>query len=202
MYDAPLPPDPTGLTSSPSTGDEVRPVCGRCARNGTFCTRVNPQTLITHHVPTSVPPGPSGPFIPASPREALLQPGIAPLFHRYISVIASWYDLGDPARHFATSVPRLALDEPLLFSGVIAVAGMHHGKTTAGKPALAIARAYHTESVGRLIRLDETSRLLENGVALATVCLLRSYEILDGKLLVTVSLNTQREQRRRWISGS
>lgn len=58
---------------------------------------------------------------------------------------------------------------------------MHHGKTTAGKPALAIARAYHAESVGRLIRLDETSGLLENGVALATVCLLRSYEILDGK---------------------
>lgn len=70
-----------------------------------------------------------------------------------------------------------------MFSGVIAVAAMHHGKTTAGKPALAIARAYHTESVGRLIRLDETSGLLENGVALATVCLLRSYEILDGKPL-------------------
>lgn len=160
-------------------------MCGRCRTKGSFCTRTaKPPTFIRHDVP--------GLTIPRTPRAALAQPEIASLFHHYISVIAAWYDLGDPYRHFATSIPPLALDEPLLFSGLVAVAAMHISKTTGRKGPMAIASDYHAACVARLIGLDEGSVLLENGVALATVCLLRSYEIFDGMSLPVVWIERTR----------
>lgn len=102
-------------------------------------------------------------------------------FHNYISEPAKWYDLGDASRLFATRVPELALDEPLLFSAIIALSAEHVSQTTKSKPAKAVAEFYHGHCVHLLILLDEKIELLRNGVALAAVCLLRSYEILNGE---------------------
>ncbi|UNI18443.1 hypothetical protein JDV02_004711 [Purpureocillium takamizusanense] len=187
-------------------GDEVRPVCGLCSSKGLFCTRSEkPVTFIPQQGPSSkrkhvavveeeekVTREGEQPDIAvaSSPRVALARADTAAALHHYVSAIAAWYDLGDPARHFATVVPLLALEEPLLFCGVVAVAAMHLGKTTTtattktagARAALAMAGVYHAECVARLIALGEGSALLENGVALATVCLLRSYEILDEEI--------------------
>ncbi|KAJ6438133.1 calcineurin-like phosphoesterase [Purpureocillium lavendulum] len=162
-------------------GDEVRPVCGLCSSKGLFCTRSDKPITFVQHGSSKRKHGEEEGItgVEPTPREALTQPDVAGIFHHYISCIAAWYDLGDPARQFATLVPRLALDEPLLFSGAVAVAAMHLGKTTGGKAALVVASTYHAECVAKLIALGGESPLLENGVALATVCLLRSYEILD-----------------------
>jgi hypothetical protein len=120
---------------------------------------------------------------PENPRDALELPDVAWYFHNYIAEPGKWYDLGDALRLFVTKVPELALDEPLLFSAVIALSAEHVSQTTGSKPAKAMAEFYHGHCVHRLIQLDEKSELLRNGVALAAACLLRSYEILDGEFL-------------------
>lgn len=78
-------------------------------------------------------------------------------------------------------MPELALDEPLLFCAIIAVAAMQICKTTANS-LRDTAEYYHGCCVRLLIRLKEGDELISNGVALAATCLLRSYEILDGEL--------------------
>ncbi|RFU76585.1 phytanoyl- dioxygenase [Trichoderma arundinaceum] len=105
-------------------------------------------------------------------------PDVAWYYHNYIAEPAKWYDLGDALRQFATKVPELALDEPLLFSAVIALSAEHVSQTTGSKTARELAEFYHGQCVRRLIQLEDKSELLRNGVALATACLLRSYEIL------------------------
>ncbi|UKZ81394.1 hypothetical protein TrVFT333_009166 [Trichoderma virens FT-333] len=111
---------------------------------------------------------------PESPRDALELPDVAWYFHNYITELAKWYDLGDALRQFATKVPELALDEPLLFSAVIALSAEHLCQTTGPKIAREMAGFYHSRCVAYLIKLDEKSELLTNGVALAAACLLRS----------------------------
>ncbi|PTB62607.1 hypothetical protein BBK36DRAFT_1162864 [Trichoderma citrinoviride] len=116
---------------------------------------------------------------PEDPRAALEVPDLAWYFHNYITELAKWYDLGDALRQFATKVPEVALDQPLLFSAVIALSAEHLCRTTGPKIARETAAFYHGHCVRRLIQLDGESELLTNGVALAAACLLRSYEILD-----------------------
>ncbi|OTA08673.1 hypothetical protein A9Z42_0003740 [Trichoderma parareesei] len=116
---------------------------------------------------------------PENPRAALELPDVAWYFHNYITSLAKWYDLGDALRQFETKVPLLALDEPLLFSAVIALSAEHQCQTTGPQIARELAAFYHGHCVRRMIQLDEKSELLTNGVALAAACLLRSYEILD-----------------------
>lgn len=115
-----------------------------------------------------------------NPREALKSLDIARLFHHYVTTIAPWYDLSDAAMTFGVRLPRLALDNPLLFSAVIALSAMQTCKTTAaGKRAT--AELYHGECVRLLIALDSNADFAEREVALAAACLLRTYEIQDGR---------------------
>lgn len=122
----------------------------------------------------------SEPRVSLSPREAVKDAAIAWHVHHYVSELAAWYDLGDSRRRFATTIAELALDESLLFSALVALSAMHVSQTTA-KTARRTAEAYHGSCIRQLISLDDNSVLLDNGVALAAACLLRSYEILDGK---------------------
>lgn len=124
-------------------------------------------------------------------------------FHNYITELAKWYDLGDALRQFATKVPELALDEPLLFSAVIALSAEHLCQTTGPKIAREMAGFYHSRCVAYLIKLDEKSELLTNGVALAAACLLRSYEILDGEPRESIEADAIGGSRTRltWTRG-
>ncbi|GAW25376.1 putative phytanoyl- dioxygenase [Rosellinia necatrix] len=69
------------------------------------------------------------------------------------------------------------MGQPLLFYAVIALSAMHVSQTTAPS-ARPVAEMYHTRCIRYLISLDSGDPLIEQGVALATTCLLRSYEIL------------------------
>ncbi|TGJ85352.1 hypothetical protein E0Z10_g3426 [Xylaria hypoxylon] len=115
------------------------------------------------------------------PRKALESSELANYFRCYINNVAPWYDLSDLQCSFSVEVPMLALDEPLLFYAVIALSAMHVSQTTASS-ARTIAETYHTQCIGCLIDLDPEDMLIKKGVALATTCLLRSYEILAGEL--------------------
>ncbi|KAM0270062.1 hypothetical protein ACHAQH_009545 [Verticillium albo-atrum] len=135
---------------------------------------------------------------PENPRKALESPDIARLFHQYITEMAPWYDLSDPASMFGTRLPRLALEMPLPFSAIIAQAAMQISQTTApGQRPL--AEFYHGHCVRLLIELREDCGSVESEAALAAVCLLRSYEILDGKpplMSIEVDGTTDDAQRK------
>ncbi|EEY16257.1 conserved hypothetical protein [Verticillium alfalfae VaMs.102] len=112
---------------------------------------------------------------------ALASPDIARIFHHYIIEIAPWYDLSDPASSFATRLPRLALEMPLPFSAIIAQAAMQICQTTAPSQRT-VAEFYHGHCVRLLIELRDDCGSVESEAALAAVCLLRSYEILDEEV--------------------
>ncbi|KND89233.1 hypothetical protein TOPH_06133, partial [Tolypocladium ophioglossoides CBS 100239] len=166
------------LTWGFTIGDEKLPVCGQCAKTGQYCIRPAKPTQFIDYAKTKARRDEPTLGFPVNPSEALKNPDMAHYFHHYISDVASWYDLGDSSRRFATVVSEMALGEPLLFSAVIALSAMHISQTTA-KTAMRAAQFYHGHCVRQLIALHEENPLLENGVALAAACLLRSYEILD-----------------------
>lgn len=113
-----------------------------------------------------------------SPRAALLNSDIAFIFNHYIYKLAPWYDLNDASRLFGTAVPACALEVPVLFQAVIAFSCAHWFKIT-GKLG-EIAFSFHAACVEALLKtLTNISEL--PGEYLAAACLLRSYEILNGK---------------------
>ncbi|KAG8673348.1 hypothetical protein FPOAC2_06791 [Fusarium poae] len=150
--------------------DQALPVCGQCTTTGIYCDRSEKSTRFIEH---------RGLPDPDTPRKALQDQNIARLFHSYTSDISKWYDLSDSAFSFGQIVPTIALDEPLLFSAIIALAAMQTSKTSS--PSFRkVAELYHHQCVRLLITLNEGDQLISRGIALAATCLLRSYEILDG----------------------
>lgn len=115
-----------------------------------------------------------------TPRGALHDQKIARLFDHYITDLSKWYDLSDSISTFEVIVPRISLEEPLLFYAIIALSAMHLCKTTASS-FRTTAELYHGRCVQLLITIDEDDAVMNGGVALAATCLLRSYEILDSK---------------------
>ena len=70
-----------------------------------------------------------------------------------------------------------SLSRPLLFHAIIAFAAMHLSKTTSPH-LLQTAETHHEKCVKFLIELKLENTEAEDGITLAAVCLLRSYEIL------------------------
>lgn len=107
---------------------------------------------------------------------------IAQIFHHYTQ-IATWYDLSDGERTYGNDLKLTALDNELVFNAIIAVSAMHLsklGQTKFGKTA----QTYHQQCVSALIELKPNeSDLLETGLPLTAVTLLRTYEILSGMFL-------------------
>lgn len=98
------------------------------------------------------------------------------MFHVYIKELAPWYDLNDEARAFEKQGAEMALESPLLFSAAIAFSGIYmHRKSAFPK---SIAEVYHGRCLNLLIALSEDDQAIKDGTALASTCLLRSYEIL------------------------
>jgi hypothetical protein len=70
----------------------------------------------------------------------------------------------------------MALDSPLLFSAAIAFAGIYlHRKSAFPR---SFADSFHGRCLNLLIALSEEDQAIRDGTALASTCLLRSYEIL------------------------
>ncbi|KAH9429647.1 hypothetical protein MCOR02_009384 [Pyricularia oryzae] len=169
--------------------DESLPICQRCSKASRYCDRSAAPPLPVHAQPTNtqdVFPSPS------DPRRALTNPAIARYFHHYITSIAPWYDLSDGSQHFATRLPELALASALPFAAVVALAAIQISQTTAPS-ARAAAEYYHDHCVRLLLtRLKDDDAARGdgdgdgdgngNGITLASICLLRSYEILSEEV--------------------
>jgi hypothetical protein len=115
----------------------------------------------------------------ASPKVALADPCIADLFAHYIRTLAPWYDLNDSQRTFGTLVPQNSIDCPILFRAIIAFSASHKSKTEYSMQE--IASAFHTSCVQEFLEPIKEVQPRTHGNELAATCLLRSYEIIDGK---------------------
>ena len=138
----------------------------------------------------------------SSPRTALQSPQIAELFTSFVTLIAPWYDLNDSEAYFGTLVPSLALDSPVLFKAVIALAACHKYKTLTHasiRTSNFVAPAFHAACVRELLLCTENLKPEMHGHALAATCLLRSYEILNSTvtlLFLSTRNLTEYEPRR------
>ncbi|WYZ36661.1 hypothetical protein EsH8_II_000167 [Colletotrichum jinshuiense] len=170
--------------------DEGVPVCQRCSKAQRYCDRTTPaaqfhnktQESLTENDGTAT--ATPGPFpSPADPRRALQNPSIARYFHHYITDIAPWYDLSDRFTTFGTSLPEISMESPLPFAAILALSAVHMSQTTAPS-ARAAAEFYHGHCVRLLIDLtaDDYDEGKTQELALASVCLLRSYEILSEEV--------------------
>ncbi|KAF6810567.1 phytanoyl- dioxygenase [Colletotrichum sojae] len=169
--------------------DESVPICQRCSKANRYCDRSVALPQVQSQ--TSEDAGASSRSYetsgqypsPKDPRKALQNPLIARYFHHYISQISPWYDLSDSSSSFGTIIPEAALDNPLPFAAILAVAAVHTSQTTAPS-AKAAAEFYHGHCVRLLIELTATEddEADAQGLALASVCLLRSYEILSEEV--------------------
>ncbi|KAK1689733.1 hypothetical protein BDP55DRAFT_651409 [Colletotrichum godetiae] len=170
--------------------DEALPACQRCCKAQRYCDRTIPLPQLNKGQEDTAKPEiaanePHGLFPPPTiPRKALQNPSIARYFSHYIADIAPWYDLSDASLTFATSLPEAALDSPLPFAAILALSAVHVSQTTAPS-ARAAAEFYHGHCVRLLIDLkaeeyDDDERT--QGLTLASVCLLRSYEILSEEV--------------------
>lgn len=135
---------------------------------------------------------------PAKPREALLNPSVARYFHHYITDIAPWYDLSDSSQFFGTRLPEIALENSLPFAAILALSAVHVSQTTAPS-AKAAAEFYHGHCIRILIGLKDEGHgeVDTRGLALASVCLLRSYEILSGTPFLCVTFVMKLTLHRR-----
>ncbi|KAK1595065.1 uncharacterized protein LY79DRAFT_117922 [Colletotrichum navitas] len=170
--------------------DEAMPVCQRCSKAQRYCDRTAPVPQFHNNTSREDAAKPdstaasSAPFpAPTNPRRALQNPSIARYFHHYIAHIAPWYDLSDASSTFATRLPEASLERALPLSAILALSAVHMSRTSAPS-ARAAAEFYHGHCVRLLIELtagdygDEDAQ----GLALASVCLLRSYEILSEEV--------------------
>ena len=123
-------------------------------------------------------------FVSKSPLLALKTAEIARLFAHYVAVLAPWYDLNDPHRTFAFAVPEAALLEPILFKAIIAFSAGHFHKTTGTHGDTALA--FHAACISELLSSMSTPDMRSQGAELAATCLLRSYELINGTLLVSL----------------
>ena len=151
--------------------DGKLPICERCQKRDIYCDRSS-RLILKQYGSREQAAVPSD----GTPRDLLQQVQIAQLFHVYIKELAPWYDLNDEERAFEREGAEKALDSPLLFSAAIAFAGIYMHRKAAFPRA--IAELYHDHCLKLLIALSRDDRAIHDGTALASTCLLRSYEIL------------------------
>ena len=118
----------------------------------------------------------------STPGAALSDAEVAELFAHYIDTLAPWYDLNDAQRLFGTVVPENSIGCPVLFRAVIAFAASHKSRTTG--TAQVLAPAFHAACVQDFLLLTSRIEPGFHGNELAATCLLRSYEIMNGKYIL------------------
>lgn len=122
-------------------------------------------------------------LVSALPRLALENQVITTLFRHYIDFLSPWYDLNDSQSLFGTLVPQRAMSNPILFKAAIAFSACHVSRTSDGSHYQELGHEYHAACIRDLLEVLNDVRLEMQDDYLAATCLLRSYEILNGKII-------------------
>ncbi|KAK4944891.1 hypothetical protein LTR10_015810 [Elasticomyces elasticus] len=146
----------------------------------------------------------------AIPDESLLSPAIwkedfywpnkftttqcACLMRYYIDHLATWFDVGDPARHFALTVPQRARRCPPLLNAIFTAASRHLASVSRYKTIDGVIRyqdvllpkltkdsavKYHNACIAYLIKLSNDPEQVRDENLLAASVILRYYEEID-----------------------
>ncbi|KAE9375243.1 hypothetical protein N431DRAFT_542827 [Stipitochalara longipes BDJ] len=184
--------------------DEAQPVCSNCQRAQRECQR--PERTLKYVIHSADPEQQKSLvesqvsqtsqlqnqdndgsdilgakfFVSALPKVALENQVIAALFRHYIDFLASWYDLNDSQNLFGTLVPQRAMNNPILFKAVIAFSACHVSRTSGEGRYQDLGHEYHAACIRDLLEVLSDVHPEMQGDFLATTCLLRSYEILNG----------------------
>ncbi|KAF2097946.1 hypothetical protein NA57DRAFT_76746 [Rhizodiscina lignyota] len=114
-------------------------------------------------------------------RRGLSEPGLtkreAFLLRSYIDKLAPWSDPCDPARHFATEVPRRALQVPMILYGILALSSRHQASITASDDVE--ASFYHGRCLELVISALSCPEDSYDDALLAAVVICRLYEEFD-----------------------
>jgi hypothetical protein len=151
--------------------DGKLPICQRCEKRDIYCDRT-PRLLLRQYNPGEQ----TAQTTISDPKQDLEQVYVAQLFHVYIKELAPWYDLNDEERAFEREGAEKALSSPLLFAAAIAFAGIYMHRKAAFPRS--VAEMYHDRCLKLLIALSGEDPGIRDGTALASTCLLRSYELL------------------------
>ncbi|CAI7623923.1 unnamed protein product [Penicillium pancosmium] len=120
----------------------------------------------------------SSPVRPPSDEYSTLSLREASLMKRFIQNIAPWVDICDPWSHFATIIPRRALQVPMVLKAVLTLAARHEAILTGQSDWE--ASTYHGECLELLIpALDQLEQDFEEDL-LITVVILRICEELEN----------------------
>jgi hypothetical protein len=125
-------------------------------------------------------------LVSSIPKVVLENRAIATLFRHYIDFLAPWYDLNDSQNLFGSLVPQRSIDNPILFKAVISFSACHESRTPGRYQDL--GHVYHAACVRDLLEILIDILPEMQGDCLAATCLLRSYEILNGKSIPPRSL--------------
>jgi hypothetical protein len=127
-------------------------------------------------------------LVTSDPRIALQHQIIASLFRHYIDFLAPWYDLNDSQNLFGTLVPQRAIQNSILFKAIIAFSACHESRTRPCGRYQELGHVFHGACVRDLLKvLNDVHPTPDiqgevQGEHLTATCLLRSYEILNGKV--------------------
>lgn len=180
------------LVTNSVKGDGVHPECTSCLRSNRSCqwptdssdAASNQTNRANNDAASQLRPIPE--LISTSdPELALRDPRVFYLFRHYKDNLASWYDLNDHHRHFTDIVPVKARYSPLLLSAILAFSAISLLSSSISGPWADQANFYLLESVEILLEVTRNiEAAVSDGEVLAAICLLRSYEIISGKLML------------------
>jgi len=178
------------LITNSVEGDGVHPECTSCLRSNRSCqwptalsaAASNQTNRASNDAASQLRPIPEV-ISTSDPELALRDPRVFYLFRHYKDNLASWYDLNDHHRHFTDIVPVKARYSPLLLSAILAFSAISLLSFSSSGPCVDQANFYLLESVEILLEVTRNiEAAVSDGEVLAAICLLRSYEIISGKL--------------------
>ncbi|CEI63366.1 unnamed protein product [Fusarium venenatum] len=102
------------------------------------------------------------------------------LFMTYIYKLAPSSDACDDARHFELEVPRLALRQPMMMNGLLALASRYDARCTNTSSDIE-STFYHTKCIKLLIKAFAQPPETWNSILLTTVVIARLYEEYDNE---------------------
>lgn len=105
------------------------------------------------------------------------------IFRHFVDKLSHRIDLTDPQRHFAITVPQLAMHNKGLMKAILALSSRHLSIQNAGLdfvPDRTLAVQYYNETLNYLQHAMKVDSYLRSDELLATVLIISTYEMIDG----------------------
>lgn len=174
-------PSPSLFTSRQQQGSFQTAPPSEVANNGFVTGTIPTQESASARQVLSPPPYGAPTVLPKE--TVTLLDSEMPIFRHFVEHLSLWIDLTDPHRHFAITVPHLALHNPGLMKAILALDARHLSiKPCALTPAPDRTQAvqYYYETLQYLQQAMKVEEYLGSEELIATVLIISTYEMIDG----------------------